>query len=139
MDSSNQKKKPAKRLKMQVRFSKASSFQPGLVTDISTSGLTLLCREKPKNRTITLSIAYQNLTTDVVCEALRQETVDMHGHTLNHMELKIVAAPLSYLDIVDAIEAQQEQSSAAPITESVDSENKKEEIMELLPEDLEEE
>ncbi|NOZ13753.1 MAG: hypothetical protein GXO69_08930 [Acidobacteria bacterium] len=138
MDSSHQKKKPARRLKMQVRFSKASRFQPGLVTDISTRGLTLLCKEKPENRTITLSLAYQNLTTDVVCEALHQETVDMHGHLLNHLELKIVAAPLSYLDIVDAIEARQELSSAAPAAATSASEDTEEEIMELLPEDLEE-
>ncbi|RLE22733.1 MAG: hypothetical protein DRJ08_03680 [Acidobacteria bacterium] len=138
MNGEGEKKKLVKRLKMQVRFSKASNFQPGLITEISTSGLTLLCKEKPENRTITLSLAYQSLTTDIVCEALRQKTVDIHGHTLNHLELKIVAAPLSYLDIVDAIDAQQEQSTAAASAEPPASKDTEEEIMELLPEDLEE-
>ena len=134
MNSQGDDKKPARRLKMQVRFSRASTFQQGLITDISTTGLTMLCREKPSDRTITLSLAYQSFTTDIVCEALRQETVDIHGHTLNHLQLKIVAAPLSYLDIVDAIEAQQTKNgNQAPATDSDDEE----EILELLPEDLE--
>ncbi|NOY23987.1 MAG: hypothetical protein GXO70_10825 [Acidobacteria bacterium] len=136
MNSSKEKENPARRLKMQVRFSKASSFQPGLVTEISTSGLTLLCREKPKDRTITLSLAYQSLSTDIVCEALRQETVDIHGHTLNHLQLKIVAAPLSYLDIVDAIEAQQVRNNNGLPTES-SAPDVEEDILEILPEDLE--
>lgn len=129
MNSQVEKNEPVRRLKMQVRFSRESSYQPGLVTDISTTGLTLLCKEKPKERTITLSLAYQSLTTDIVCEALRQETVDLHGHTLNHLQLKIVAAPLSYLDIVDKIEAQQARNEI----KTADGE---EEIMELLPEDI---
>ena len=134
MNSQGNDKKPVRRLKMQVRFNKASTFQTGLITNISTTGLTMLCREKPSDRTITLSLAYQSLSTDIVCEALHQETVDIHGHTLNHLQLKIVAAPLSYLDIVDAIEAQQiKNGSQAPVTDS----NDEEEILELLPEDLE--
>ena len=140
MNSSNEKERPARRLKMQVRFSKASSFQPGLVTEISTSGLTLLCREKPRDRTITLSLAYQSLATDIVCEMLRQETVDIHGHTLNHLQLKIVAAPLSYLDIVDAIEAQQDRNNTGVPTADADAvSDDEEDILEILPEDLEDE
>ncbi len=136
MNSQGDEKKPARRLKMQVRFSKASTFQLGLITDISTTGLTMLCREKPSDRTITLSLAYQSLTTDIVCEALRQETVDIHGHTLNHLQLKIVAAPLSYLDIVDAIEEQQARTDVGLSTDPPHSEVE-EDIQELLPEDLE--
>lgn len=136
MNLSDEQENPARRLKMQVRFSKASSFQPGLITEISTSGLTLLCREKPTDRTITLSLAYQSLTTDIVCEALRQETVDIHGHTLNHLQLKIVAAPLSYLDIVDAIEAQQTRNYTGSPTESPVADDE-EDVLEILPEDLE--
>ncbi|MCK5879566.1 MAG: hypothetical protein KAH24_07295 [Holophagae bacterium] len=140
MNSSNEKERPARRLKMQVRFSKASSFQPGLVTEISTSGLTLLCREKPRDRTITLSLAYQSLSTDIVCEMLRQETVDIHGHTLNHLQLKIVAAPLSYLDIVDAIEEQQDRNNTGVPTADADAVSADDEdILEILPEDLEDE
>jgi len=136
MSSQGDEKKPARRLKMQVRFSKASAFQPGLITDISTTGLTMLCREKPSDRTITLSLAYQSLATDIVCEALRQETVEMHGHTLNHLQLKIVAAPLSYLDIVDAIEAQQARNDSGVSTDTPAFEVE-EDIQELLPKDLE--
>ncbi len=137
MNSPNEKESPARRLKMQVRFSRASNFQPGLVTEISTSGLTLLCREKPEDRTITLSLAYQSLATDIVCEALRRETVDIHGHTLNRLQLKIVAAPLSYLDIVDAIEAQQVRNNDGLPIEGAASDDQ-EDILEILPEDLEE-
>ncbi len=136
MDSQDVQKKPARRLKMQVRFSKESNFQPGLITDISTTGLSLLCREKPTDRTITLSLAYQSLATDVVCEAMRQETVNIHGHTLNKLILKIVAAPLSYLDIVDSIESQRVKNGDGTSPTDSDSDDE-EEILELLPEDLE--
>ncbi len=92
------------RHRIQVRFGNDGEWNPGFITDVSNTGVALLCREKPLTRVVTIHLSYQDIQATLACEVRWTEIVNLRGRSLTHMGLKIVSAPLNYMDIVRRIE-----------------------------------
>jgi len=96
---------PRTRHRIQVRFGADGQVAPGFITDVSNTGMALLCREKPLTRVLSMELSYENITATLACEVRWTETVQVKGRNLTHMGLKIMSAPLAYLEIVKRIES----------------------------------
>jgi len=96
---------PRTHIRIQVRFGTDQVWQTGFVTNVSNTGLALLCKEKPVTRVVSLQLQYNGTSATLACEVRWTENVTIRTHNLTHLGLKIVSAPLNYLEIVQQIEA----------------------------------
>lgn len=124
------------RQRIQIRFGNEQKFETGFITDVSNTGLAVLCRESPVTRIVTLQMNYENITANLACELRWKESVKLHGHNLTHVGLKVVSAPIEYLDIVKRVENQVPvfQDRNGRITPANPEDQDK--FLEILPEDL---
>ena len=95
---------PRTRIRIQVRFGTDQAWQTGFVTNVSNTGLALLCKEKPVTRVVSLHLQFDGTSATLACEVRWTENVTIRTHNLTHLGLKIVSAPLDYLEIVKQIE-----------------------------------
>lgn len=105
---------PRTRHRIQVRFGNDREWNPGFITDVSNTGVAILCREKPVTRVVTIHISYEQTEATLACEVRWTELVNIRGRSLTHMGLKIVSAPLDYMDIVRQIESRNIQMMSQP-------------------------
>ena len=115
---------PRTRIRIQIRFGTDREWQNGFITDVSNTGVAILCRQKPVTRVISLQLEYQGSKASLACEVRWTESVDIRGRNLTHMGLKIISAPLDYLEMVQDIEKRfAEHAKGQPDTGEEEPEN----------------